>query len=243
MSPQESFVSVIVPVHNGAKFLAEAVASIRQQSYQPLEIIIVDDGSTDETAELVPTLGQDIQYTFQANSGPGAARNTGLTMAQGDLITFLDVDDLWPPEKLHTQVRYLKDDPSVDVVLGKTQFIRLPGAIGIDMQPDGPDHTMVNVYLGSSVFRNSVFDKVGQFDETLRYSEDHDWFLRAREKNISIRIIETVTLYYRLHASNMTRDKNAQDLLLTKVLKMSLDRRRKQSQDRSPRDLPDIFSR
>ena len=163
-------------------------------------------------------------------------------MAQGDLITFLDVDDLWPPEKLHTQVRYLKDDPSVDVVLGKTQFIRLPGANDIDMQPDGPDNTMVNVYLGSGVFRRSVFDKVGQFDETLRYSEDHDWFLRARERNISIRIIETVTLYYRLHASNMTRDKNAQDLLLTKVLKMSLDRRREQSQDRSPRDLPNIFS-
>jgi glycosyltransferase involved in cell wall biosynthesis len=207
-----------------------------------MEIIIVDDGSTDETAELVPTLGQDIRYTFQTNSGPGAARNTGLTMAQGDLITFLDVDDLWPPEKLHTQVRYLKDDPSVDVVLGKTQFIRLPGANDIDMQPDGPDNTMVNVYLGSGVFRRSVFDKVGQFDETLRYSEDHDWFLRARERNISIRIIETVTLYYRLHASNMTRDKNAQDLLLTKVLKMSLDRRREQSQDRSPRDLPNIFS-
>ena len=227
MTSANPFVSVIVPVYNGAKFLSEAVASIRQQNYHPLEIIIVDDGSTDETAELVTGLGKDIRYAYQRNSGPAAARNKGLEMARGEIITFLDVDDLWPPDKLRIQVARLVNDPNLDVVLGRIQFIRLPGAAEFQMQ--GPNNTRVNVHLGSGAFRKSVFDKVGVFDETLRYSEDHDWFLRAREQGVSMTIVEQVTLHYRLHGNNMTQDKNAKGFQLTQVLKKSLDRRRRQS--------------
>ena len=96
--------SVIMPVYNGAEFLAEAVASIVAQAYQPLEIIVVDDGSTDETATIVQSLGGEIRYLYQFNQGPAAARNAGLALAQGDLIAFLDVDDLWPADKLAQQM-------------------------------------------------------------------------------------------------------------------------------------------
>lgn len=229
MTSAKPFVSVIVPVYNGAKFLSEAVASIRRQDYHPLEIIIVDDGSIDETAELVKSLGKDIRYAYQRNSGPAAARNKGLGMACGELVTFLDVDDLWPPNKLQIQVTRLIKDPKVDIVLGRVKFMKLPGAPEINIQFESPDSTLVNAYLGSGVFRKSAFDKVGNFDETLRYSEDQDWFLRAREQGISMVIIEQATLYYRLHEHNMTRNKNATDLQLIKVLKKSLDRRRRQS--------------
>ena len=227
MTSANPFVSVIVPVYNGAKFLSEAVASIRRQNYHPLEIIIVDDGSTDETAELVTGLGKDIRYAYQRNSGPAAARNKGLDMARGEIIAFLDVDDLWPPDKLRIQVARLVNDSSLDVVLGRIQFIKLPGAPEFQIQ--GPNNTHVNVHLGSGAFRKSVFDKVGVFDETLRYSEDHDWFLRAREQGVSMTIVEQVTLHYRLHGNNMTQDKNAKGFQLTQVLKKSLDRRRRQS--------------
>jgi len=229
MTSANPFVSVIVPVYNGAKFLSEAVASIWQQNYHPLEIIIVDDGSTDETAELARSLGKDIRYAYQRNSGPAAARNKGLEMARGDIIAFLDVDDLWPPNKLQIQVTRLINDPNLDVVLGRVKFIKLPGAPEINIQFESPDSTLVNAYLGSGVFRKSVFDKVGVFDETLRYSEDHDWFLRAREQGVSMTIVEQVTLHYRLHGNNMTQDKNAKGFQLTQVLKKSLDRRRRQS--------------
>lgn len=111
-----------------AEFLSEAVASIWQQNYHPLEIIIVDDGSTDETAELAKSLGKDIRYAYQRNSGPAAARNKGLEMACGDIIAFLDADDLWPPNKLRIQVTRLVNDPKLDVVLGRIQFVKLPGA-------------------------------------------------------------------------------------------------------------------
>jgi glycosyltransferase involved in cell wall biosynthesis len=229
MSFVKPSVSAIIPVYNGAEFLSEAVASIWQQNYHPLEIIIVDDGSTDETAKLAKSLGQDIRYTYQRNSGPAAARNKGLEMACGEIIAFLDADDLWPPDKLHIQVTRLIEDPKVDVVLGRVKFVKLPGAPEIKIQFESPDSTLVNAYLGSGVFRKSAFGRVGNFDETLRYSEDQDWFLRAREQGISIVIIEQVTLYYRLHEHNMTRNKNTTDLQLIRVLKKSLDRRRRQS--------------
>lgn len=218
-------VSVIIAVYNGAKFLAEAVGSIRQQSYKPIEIIIIDDGSTDGTAELASDLGDDVRYIYQSNNGPAAARNKGLALARGEVIAFLDVDDLWPLDKLQNQIPRILDDPKLDVVLGRIKVLILPGVAELDSH--SPD-TQINVHLGCAIFRKSVFDKVGNFDETLRYSEDHDWFLRAREQSVSMTIVDQVTLYYQLHGKNMTNDKDVNDFQLTQVLKNSLDRRRQQ---------------
>ena len=95
MNSEKPLVSVIMPVYNGAAFLTGAIDNIRRQNYEPLEIIIVDDGSTDSTGQIVASFGSDIRYVYQANQGPAAARNHGLRLATGDLIAFLDVDDLW----------------------------------------------------------------------------------------------------------------------------------------------------
>ena len=107
MNSSKPLVSVIVPVYNGEDFLVDALASIRQQDYCPLEIVIVNDGSTDGTVELAATLGQDINWIQQQNNGPSAARNAGLATARGEFIAFLDADDLWPPGKLQAQVELL----------------------------------------------------------------------------------------------------------------------------------------
>ncbi len=229
MTFPQPLISAIVPVFNGSKFLLEAVESIRRQNYNPLEIIIVDDGSTDDTAKVAMSLGEDIRYVHQRNSGPASARNTGLRMARGEIIGFLDVDDLWPPNKLNIQLAHFTVDPMIEVVMGRTQYVKLPGAPDIDIQFEGPENTLAYINLGSGLFKRSVFDKVGTFDESMLYSEDHDWFLRARELNVSIKILKQITLYYRVHDQNMSIKENLdkQYKFMIKALKKSLDRRRK----------------
>jgi glycosyltransferase involved in cell wall biosynthesis len=224
-------VSAIIPVYNGAKRLSEAVASIRAQQHAPLEIVVVDDGSTDDTAAVAERLGGDVRCLRQANRGPSAARNAGLAAARGEYVGFLDVDDLWPTDKLRLQFARFVAEPELDVVLGRIQYLDLEGVEQAPMQFEGPDNTLSHVHLGSGLFRRAIFETVGVFDESLRFSEDHDWFLRAREKNVRMAILPEVTLIYRRHAGNVTRGKAIGDVGLLRVLKKSLDRRREQDGD------------
>ncbi len=219
-------VSAIIPVYNGSAFIAQAIASIRDQDYAPLEILVIDDGSTDATADVVRGLGADIRYLRQENRGPAAARNRGLALARGSLIAFLDADDLWPQGKLRAQVQYLEEHPQVAIVLGRIEYLRLPGASEVEVRFEDTGDTVTSVHLGCGLFRRGVFDQVGELDATLRYSEDHDWMLRARELGIRMAILQRVTLQYRMHAGNMTRDKGIADVAMARVLKKSLDRRR-----------------
>ena len=226
MNAVKPLVSVIIPSYNAAQFLPDAVASVRAQGYNPIEIVIVDDGSTDNTAEMIPSFGNDIRYVRQTNAGPAAARNRGLGEARGEWIAFLDADDLWPADKLRVQAARLEADASLDVVLGRVQYRHEPGVEKTDIRYEGPGDTLVNVHLGSGLYRRTAFDKVGLFNPALRFSEDHDWFLRARELGVRITILRDVTLLYRLHGKNMTRTEPTGDYNLLKVLKASLDRRR-----------------
>jgi glycosyltransferase involved in cell wall biosynthesis len=222
-----TLVSVIVPVYNGSEFLLEAITSIQGQTYRPLEIIVVDDGSTDSTPQLIAALGSEIRSIRQDNAGPSAARNAGLRLVHGEVIAFLDADDLWPPDKLSTQVQYLRDHPHIDMVMGGIQPVELPGAIHRDFRFDIQQEAPVSVNLGGALFRSSVFDRVGMFDESMLYSEDVDLFMRIREQGVPLAILDTVTLYYRLHAHNMTNKTAAMDSYLLRAFKKSLDRRRR----------------
>ena len=215
-------VSVIIPVHNSEAYLAEAVASIRAQDYPALDILVIDDGSTDCTPAVVAGLGDDIRRMWQVQAGPAAARNRGLRQARGDLIAFLDADDVWPPHKLRAQVGRLLAEPALDVVLGRVQPLNVP--------PSAASEGVIDVHLGSAVFRRGVFDHVGLFDEGLTYSEDHDWFLRAREQGVRMTVLRQVTLLYRRHDGSLTRQSGHQGYQLPRVLKASLDRRRAQAQ-------------
>ena len=213
----DPLVSVVIPVFNGERFLREAVQSVLDQDYSPIEIIIVDDGSTDGTATVAASLPETVRYLHQTNQGPAAARNRGIEHAQGSLVAFADADDLWPAAKLGQQLPYLINDPKIDIVLGRIQQVRLSEAVG---------EPAFSVNLGSAIIRKSVFERVGLFDETMRYSEDVDWFMRAREKGAAIATIDAVTLLYRQHEENMTRGKSTSELNVLKALKRSLDRRR-----------------
>lgn len=215
------FVSVVIPVFNGEAFLREAVESVLAQKYSPLEIIIVDDGSTDGTETMARSLPEPVRYLRQNNAGPAAARNRGIEHAQGSLIAFADADDLWPAAKLELQLPYF-NDPAIEIVMGRIQQVHLSNA-----EEFGEPAFSVN--LGSAVIRKTVFERVGLFDETMRYSEDVDWFMRAREGGVAIVTIDAVTLLYRQHEQNMTRGKSTSELNVLKALKRSLDRRREQT--------------
>jgi len=227
MTSRDNLVSVIIPAFNAASFLPHAVASVERQGYHPLEIVVIDDGSTDNTAEVARSLPSVTCYLHQQNKGPSAARNLGLRQAQGEFIAFLDADDQWPPGKLDLQLGRLRAEPRLDVVLGRIQYISLPGAEAIDIAFETEERTLTHVHLGSGVYRRPVFERVGLFEESLRYSEDVDWFMRAREKDISMVILGDVTLLYQLHAGNMTREMTSERSNLAAVMRLSLERRRR----------------
>jgi glycosyltransferase involved in cell wall biosynthesis len=223
----QPFISVIIPVFNGEAFLAEAIESILRQDYHPLEIIIVDDGSTDGTATIASSYSAGVRYVYQPNSGPAAARNRGLKMANGEVIGFLDADDLWPENKIEHQLARLTDDPSVEIVIGLQLLVRIDGIVDGKHTFENLSNPRINLSLGCALVRRSVFDIVGFFDETLYYCDDWDWFMRARELGVPMLIHQDVTLIARRHEGNMTNRVELGNHYAIRMIKMSLDRRRR----------------
>ena len=219
-------VSVVIPVFNGESFLRDAVQSVLAQQYSSVEIIVVDDGSTDASATVAKSLPGPVRYLYQTNSGPSAARNRGIEHAQGSLIAFADADDLWPAAKLELQLTCLIKDPPIEIVMGRIQQVRLSETVNGETKTEEFGEPAFSVNLGSAIIRKSVFERIGLFDETMRFSEDVDWFMRAREGGAAILTIDAVTLFYRQHEQNMTRGKTTSELNILKTLKRSLDRRR-----------------
>lgn len=231
-------VSVIVPVFNGASFLAGAVANIRGQSRPPEQIIVVDDGSTDDSLAVARSLGADVTVLTQKNGGPPAARNRALEVVAGDFVTFLDVDDLWPPDKLAEQLQFFSDHSATDLVLGQTRLLMEAGGetpLREGTQEDAA--TPLHLFLiGAALFRRSAFERIGVFDVSKRYADDLDWFLRARESALQFHLMPRLALIKRCHADNLTRGKSIADMGLAAVIRASLARRRKMGGTVKPLD-------
>lgn len=226
MKSNHPLISVIIPVYNAAADLAEALQSIQRQKYAPLEIIVVDDGSTDGSAGIAQGFRGEVHYLYQENRGPAAARNLGLEVSQGELVAFLDADDLWVDNKIEVQLAYLIGNPSLEAVIGCLQVqVLTESGDGQRRFADFAEPTFAP-NLGTGLYRKSIFKKVGPFDPALRIGEDADFFLRMRENGVSMAMVEVVTLYYRLHGKNLTGSKRPRDAAFLMALKRSLDRRR-----------------
>jgi glycosyltransferase involved in cell wall biosynthesis len=199
-------ISCIVPVYNGATYLAEAIESILRQTLPVAEIIIVDDGSTDATPAIATLYGSRALYLRQENQGPGGARNTGLEAATGELISFLDADDVWHPEKLARQMSALEADPEVGICLTQVQNFWIDAlADERDRLKDHPFSKPVVGYVCQALLaRRSVFEKVGQFDRTLRVGEDTDWFMRVRAAGVRDVVVPEVLVNRRIHGNNIS---------------------------------------
>jgi glycosyltransferase involved in cell wall biosynthesis len=220
-------VSVIVPVWNMARFLPDAIASIPDVH----EIIIVAADSDDNTFGLANELARqrlDIRVLAGSNKAPASARNIGLREASGDVIAFIDADDVWPPGKLALQVERLDREPQADVVAGLvTYFTEFDRERLAPTECSGIEPKFVQV-VGAAIFRRSVFDRVGLFDESLKYAEDGDLLLRIIEALVPFVILNTSTLYYRRHVdSMMSRDDPRKKSDFARIMAMSLARRRR----------------
>ena len=218
-------VSVVIPVFNGARFVADAVGSVMAQDYAPLDIVLVDDASLDGIDEAVAALPHPVRLVKQPHGGPAAARNTGIRHAAGEFIAFLDVDDLWPAGKLRASLDALLADDDLDVVSGQAQLSRLDPATG-DWIFVGDPKDSFPYSISAAVFRRRAFEQVGLFDADLRFAEDTDWFTRAREAGRPIRWLDRPTVTVRRHDSNMTFGRGSDDLTPARLLKNLLDRRR-----------------
>lgn len=219
-------ISVIVPVHDRQHLIGDALASIVAQDCARIEIVVVDDGSTDGTAEVVRRFGAEVHYLHQAHTGVAVARNRGLTESVGEWIAFLDSDDVWLDGVLNSAARHLRRRPEAGLVHGLTELVRLPDAA--DHRPrfregDPPQHRPL---LGSMLIRRSCFDRVGAFDPRLKRSEDLDWLARAAEAGIEAEKIDEIWLRYRVHATNITNDIGATTSSMVETVKRRLDRRR-----------------
>lgn len=218
-------VSVIIPYYKAGKYIEAAIESVRAQHYAPLEIILIDDGSHDDIASRIKGWGDDIVFVQQENKGPASARNRGVERAKGEILAFLDADDIWTENKLKRQVERLQQDEKLGMVTGRVKWVVLEGSDdrGLIFTKEGP---RMNVHLGAALVRKWVFDQVGLFYEKLRFHEDHDFLLRVREAGIGLAIMKDVTLIYQLHNTNMTRDLNLAKTGFMEMLKRSIERRR-----------------
>ncbi len=224
-SGTKPLVSVIIPVFNGERFINNAVDNVLSQNYNPLEIIIVNDGSTDRTEEIVNQIPVDIRYFKQENDGPASARNRGIRDASGDFIVFLDVDDLWPENNLKLLVDEMLSEPDAEVIRGYAQLMEYNAGTGEYDLAGNPKEAFPD-YIGAAIYRKSVFRKVGLFDTTLLFGEDRDWFNRTNELHVNVKRLEDVTLLVRRHGKNMTHGKNLVELNALKVFKKAIDRKR-----------------
>jgi glycosyltransferase involved in cell wall biosynthesis len=235
-----TLVSVIIPTYNCAQFLAPALESVAAQSYRPLEVIVIDDGSTDRTEAVVTAFlrrtGLPGCYHFQHNQGPSAARNHGLTLARGAWVAFQDADDVWLPGKTAHQMQVLASHPDAGIAWGNA--LPFQGDIAPEITfADSSTATLASLTMWmvqSTLMRREVLDEVGPFDPALRLGEDVDWMLRAMERSVQIVVDHELVVYYRRHTTNLTGDAAMTQRAFHYVLKRSLDRRRQQGESALP---------
>jgi GT2 family glycosyltransferase len=223
---KNELISVIIVVHNGAAFIADAIENVMQQQYSNLEIIVIDDGSSDQTAEIVKMTGLNIVYVYQNQQGVASARNLGIEHAKGKYVAFLDADDLWSEDKLNTQISILNDNPTIGGTLGFTHKTPMSKSLE-QIKQNAQNDNYFALNLGAALFKLTVIKQVGLFDTEFNSGEDIDWFFRAREKNIQLIIHKQIVHYFRIHGKNISNDQKMVNSELLKVHKKSLDRRSK----------------
>ena len=225
-------VSVILAVKNGERYLEEAIKSVLAQTYKSHEIIVVDDNSSDNTGSIINSYSQ-LRHIVNNGKGIADARNTGIDATNGEYIAFQSHDDIWTNDKLSTQVDYMLDHPEIEYVIARVKFFLDEGhssPYGFREELFSGDH--VGMIPETLLVRKSLYGKIGKFNPDYDVAEDVDWFARAIDSNVPMAIIQKVLVYKRVHSANSSSDvaKNNQNFL--KLLRRSIERKRKQNQDK-----------
>lgn len=221
-------ISVIIPTYNRAAYVVEAVNSVLGQTYSPLELFVIDDGSTDATPEVLRPFAEQLSYIRTEHGGIAAARNLGVASSNGEYIAFLDDDDIWVSNKLQLQMAAFQESPDLDAVYcHAVQFI----SPELDAVSASRLQHMAGKILPAPVspallIRRKDFERIGAFNESLNVGVDMDWYARLVESGMKSAILEQVLYRRRLHRSNTNVVYAHEQSERLKVLKMALDRRR-----------------
>lgn len=222
--------SVVLPVRNGEAYLRESLKCLSECLSAEDELITINDGSVDSTPNIIKRFASQFNHlhviTNKVSVGPAAARNAAIALASGRFVSFLDHDDLWPVGRVKRHLEYLEARPEVSVVAGKTNYEFEGEMIEHAFAFKNGSTALHHVHLGAATFRSDVFKSVGCFNESLRFSEDHEFFLRIREKGYKIFFDPEVSLHYRVHGENMSLNKSLSDLGMFRILKESIKRRK-----------------
>jgi glycosyltransferase involved in cell wall biosynthesis len=201
----QSMISVVIAVKNGAKFLTAALNSVMRQTYAPSEVIVVDDGSTDASADIAAGFGPPIRVLRCAHRGEASALNAGLAEARGELLAFIDADDLWDDQKLAQQSAALASDLSIEAVFGRVvQFIDMDCRITEPNEIEQKSMSLVGVTKNSMLIRRIAFNRVGLFNAATMAGFP-EWYARAVCSGIRFKCLESIVAFRRIHRDNTSR--------------------------------------
>ncbi len=237
----DSLVSVVMPVFNCRPYLGEAIESVLGQSYTSVELVIVDDGSDDGSADVARSYGAAVNYVYQPRRGGGAARNQGVELARGAFLAFIDADDRFLPDKLDRQMGALATDAELDMVFGHVREFVSPDllpevAARLRAPATGPmPFTSPTLML----IRRASFERVGPFSIDLRVGDTVDWYARALDRGLRGLTLPEVVLERRLHSQNNGIREQSSRSQYAQILKEALDRRRAQLETGDTEPAPD----
>jgi glycosyltransferase involved in cell wall biosynthesis len=230
----EPLVSVIIPVFNGERYLAEALESVFAQDHRPVEVIVIDDGSTDASAEVARSF-DEVVLVVTENAGAAAARNLGLARATGTFLAFLDADDLMAPGRLTAQLGYLSAHPKTGCVLMNQELLLEPGVTHPLWGPrrdhrDGPG----GVPPMTALIRRATYELLGGFDSSYRVCHDTDWLFRLQDAGVRIDVFPEVGVIRRIHGGNLTHQIDVIRLELARIVRRRIERARARGSEPVP---------
>ena len=224
----QSTVSVILPLYNGERFIRASSASVLGQTFSDFELLIIDDGSTDNSLAHVPD-DPRIRVFRRRNRGVAATRNFGLERACGEFIAFIDQDDCWHPDKLQLQLQAFAHDPDLGYVLTMMQN-RLQGDTQkpVWLKEEQVEKEQIGLLPSSLLARREVFSVIGDFDQSLTNASDLDWFIRADQAGIKRTILKTVLVVRGIHEANASHAKKLSKRETFMILKRQIEARKQE---------------
>ena len=223
----DELVSVVIPAHNSGQYIVPALDSILAQKHRPLEILVVDDGSTDSTAQVVHGYAPEVRLIEQEQRGHPAARNSGVNAATGEFLGFLDHDDLWSSDKLERQIASFRRNPALDLVFGHIRNFFTPEMTHEDRTRIAvPLRPLPGLLQGAMLARRRSFDRVGLFSEARGTGDFLDWYGRAMLARMNVEMLPETLVYRRIHANNYQRTHKYERHEYLRAVKDLLDRRR-----------------
>ena len=223
--PDAPLVSVVMPCYNTERYIAQAIDSIFAQGLNSVQVVVIDDGSSDRSAEIARSFGDSVECKSQPNAGIAAARNAGIAIARATYLAFLDADDIWTPGSLNLRLERLRQ--GAQCVFGGVENFISP-----ELSKEERDRfgfcppAMIARLAGTMLIERQAFDRVGAFDPSLRVGEMLDWVARMDQAGVRSVLIDDIVLRRRIHGNNTVLRSQTEKGDYLKVLRTSLARRR-----------------